>query len=121
MKKRPKIRSSVNNLYDMYSYPEKLIKHKSGFNLTQGIYDVVFDENIEFILNIITQHKKNSNFETWHFCREQYENKFSLTGRNKLGNKFLEIPNIVSDFYFDDFVIIKKETLLCLPIEEKLY
>lgn len=118
-KKKIKHRSSVNDLYDFYIVPEKLIKYKD-FYFTEGIYNIANDENCFLILDIICHQKKNFNTEIWNFSRDN-DNLFSLTGKSKQGFTFTEILNVESDFYFDDFTIIKKEKLLCLPSEENLY
>ena len=119
MRKNTKHRSSANDLYDFYTTPEKLIKYKK-FNFTLGINTIATDENCFLILDIICHQKKNFDIEIWKFSRDN-NNLFSLTGKSKQGFTFTEIKNVESDFYFDDFTIIKKEKLLCLPIEEKIY
>lgn len=120
MIKRTKLRSSANNLYDYYTTPEKLIKYNNGFHITQGIYDIANDENCFLILNIICRHKMNFEVEIWEFKRD-FQNLFTLSGKDINGDKFVEFQKIESDFYFDDLTITKKGKLLCLPIEESIY
>ena len=120
MRKKLKKRSFANDLYDFYTIPEKFIKYKNSFYLTQGVYDLVNDENCFVILNIICRHKTNFEFETWEFKRD-FQNLFTLSGKDINGDKFVEFQKIESDFYFDDLIIIKKGKLLSLPIEEKIY
>lgn len=120
MKNRTKQRTSANDLYDFYNTPEKLINYKNGFHLTKGIYDIANDENCFLILDMICRHKKNFEIEIWKFKRD-IQNQFILTGKNKSGYKFVEIPNLESDFYFDDLTILKKGKIICLPIEENIY
>ena len=115
-----KIRSSANELYDYYLYPEELIKYKFGFNISEGINEVGREENIFAILDIICRHKKNFETEAWEFTRDG-ENLFTLIGKDRFGTEFVKIPKIKSDFFFDDLNLIKKGKLLCLPIEENLY
>lgn len=119
-KKMAKIRSSANELYDFYKYPQKLIKYKYGFKITEGINEIGNDENIFSILDIICRHKKNFEVEIWEFKRDR-SNLFSLTGKDKFRTEFIQIPDLEFDFYFDDLVILKKGKLVCLPIEENLY
>ncbi|WP_442780867.1 DUF6876 family protein [Chryseobacterium sp. SL1] len=107
-------------MYDIYTVTEKLIKYKSTFNLTQGINDIVLYEDCFWFIDIICHHKINFDVELWELRREK-GNLFTITGKNKLQIKFVELHNIQSDFYFDDLTIVKKGKLLCLPIEESMY
>lgn len=120
MKKCSKIRSSANILYDFYKYPTDLIQYKNGFKITQGIQDILFEEDIESIIKMIIKHKINFKVEVWEFSRND-KNLFTLSAKNESGLIFVDIPNLESNFFFDDMHIIKKETFLCLPIEEKMY
>ncbi len=120
MKKLSKIRSSANNLYDFYKYPLDLIKYKNSFKITQGIQDILLEEDIEPIIKMIINHKRIFKVEVWKFSRSG-QNLFTLSAKNKSGLQFVDIPNLTSGFFFDDICIIKKSQLLCLPVEEELY
>lgn len=120
MKKLSKIRSSAHSLYDFYKYPIDLIQYKNGYKITQGIQDVIDDEDIEPVIKIIIKHKINYKVEVWEFSRTD-QNLFTLSAKNEAGLKFLEIANLESDFFFDDISIIKRQKLLCLPMEKELY
>lgn len=120
MTKRIKRRNSANELYDNYTFPQKLIHYHNGFHITEGIYDIVHNENFSQIIDIICQHKKNFETEIWKFSR-QNQNKFILMGSNTTNVQFIQLENIEADFYFDDLVLLKKNKLICLPIEENLY
>ena len=118
--KKTKIRTSANYLYDLYTTREKLINYKNGFCLTQGINDIIDDENCSFILDIICRQKQNFQIEIWEFSRYN-GNIFTLSGKSIQRLNFVEISNLESDFYFDDLIILKKGKLICLPIEENIY
>lgn len=120
MKKCSKIRSSANSLYDFYKYSTDLIQYNNGFKITQGIQDILFEEDIESIIKLIIKHKINYQVEIWEFSRNKH-NLFTLSAKDKSGLIFVDIANLESNFFFDDIIIIKKQNLLCLPIEEKLY
>lgn len=120
MKNRIKQRTSANDLYNVYTVPEKLIQYKDGFHLTEGIYDIADNENCFSVLDMICRHKRNFEVEIWEFKRHT-QNLFILTGKDQSGYKFVEIPKLESDFYFDDLTLLKKGKLLCLPIEENMY
>ncbi|WP_409515138.1 DUF6876 family protein [Chryseobacterium sp.] len=120
MTKRIKRRNSANELYDNYTFPQKLIQYRNGIHITEGIYDIVHNENFSQIIDIICRHKKNFEVEIWKFSR-QHENRFTLMASNTLNIPFLKLENIEVDFYFDDLILIKKNRLICLPIEENLY
>ena len=120
MKIRIKQRTSANDLYNVYTITEKLIQYKDGFYLTEGIYDLAYNENCFSVLDMICRHKRNFEVEIWEFKRD-IQNLFILTGKNKPGYEFVKISKLESDFYFDDFTLLKKGKLLCLPIEENMY
>lgn len=115
-----KNKSSANDLYDYFDIPEKLIKYKNGFNLTEGINEIGHYENCFWLIDIICHQKKYFDVELWKFTRDR-ENLFTLTGKNKLEYIFVELHNLESNFYFDNLTILKKGKLLCLPIEEDIY
>ena len=120
MRKLSKIRSSANSLYDFYKYPTDLIPYKNGFNITEGIHDMTCEENWFYFLDMICFHKKRFKKEIWQFSREN-DNVFTLTGNSERNVQFTEIPDLESDFFFDDFTLVKKEKLICLPVEEDIY
>lgn len=113
-------RTSANDLYDIYLEPEELHIYKNKFKLTEGINDIAYYENCYWVIDQICLHKKNFNLEIWELSRNQNE-IFTLMGKSQLGIVFVEIKNLQSDFYFDNLIILKKDKLLCLPLEENLY
>lgn len=120
MSKKLSKRTSANDLYDNYLEPEELHTYKNNFKLTDGIKEVAYYENCFWVIDLICHHKKNFSLEIWEFGRIDNE-IFTLTGKNETGDVFVEIKNLQSDFYFDDFIIIKRDKLLCLPIEVSIY
>ena len=115
-------RSSANDLYDVYSVPQKLHDYENGYKFTEGVYDIATYEDCFWLLDLILDHQINLNFENqiWHFKRTHQES-FTLTCKNKEGYKLAEIENLQTNFYFDDLTIIKKDKMFCLPIEESMY
>lgn len=120
MKKISKIRNSANSLYNFYKYPVDLIPYKNGFNITEGIHDMASEENWFYFLDIICFHEKRFKTETWQFSREN-DNLFILAGYSETEVQFTKIPNLEFDFFFDDLTIVKKEKLICLPVEKDIY
>lgn len=120
MSKKLNNRTSVNDLYDNYLEPEELHNYKRSFKLSEGINEIAYYENCYWVIDLICHHKNKFSLEIWEFCRIENE-IFTLKGKDKSGEVFVEIENLQSDFYFDDFVIVKKDKLLCLPIEQNIY
>lgn len=115
-------RTSANDLYDIYLVPQLFHKYKNGFKLTEGVYDIVNYESCTWLIDKILEQQYSFDFkiEIWVLSRVDND-EFTLTGKNKLGFEFIVLENLISDFYFDDLTIIKKDKIFCLPIEESLY
>lgn len=115
-------RNSANDLYNVYSSPQDLHEYKNEYLFTEGINDLANFEDCFWLLDMILdeQHNLNSETQIWTL-KSVLPHSFTLTCKSKDGQKLVEIKNLEADFYFDDLIIIKKDKLFCLPVEESIY
>ncbi|MFP7656661.1 DUF6876 family protein [Chryseobacterium proteolyticum] len=115
-------RNSANELYNVYSVAQDLHDYKEEYQFTEGINDMINFEDCLWLFDLILEEQPHSDSETqvWTLKRV-LPHSFTLTCKNKAGQKLAEIKNIEASFYFDDLIVIKKDKLFCLPVEENIY
>jgi hypothetical protein len=122
MKKRP-IKNSVNHLYDIYKYPETLHRYKNVINLTAGVYDMATEEDCYWLLDAILENQSTLSgtaVQVWELSRVKGDT-FNLTCFDENGENLYINEEPKFEFYFDHLQVIKKDDLICLPIEKSIY
>jgi hypothetical protein len=122
MKKRP-IKNSVNHLYDIYKYPETLHRYKNIINLTAGVYDMATEEDCYWLLDAILENQSTLSgtaVQIWELSRVKGDT-FNLTCSDENGENLYMSEEPKFEFYFDHLQVIKKDDLICLPIEKSIY
>lgn len=122
MKKRP-IKNSVNHLYDIYKYPETLHRYKNIINLTAGVYDMATEEDCYWLLDAILENQSTLSgtaVQVWELSRVKGDT-FKLTCSDENGENLYINEESKFEFYFDYLQVIKKDDLICLPIEKSIY
>nr|WP_315030394.1 DUF6876 family protein [uncultured Chryseobacterium sp.] len=122
--KHNKIKNSANDLYDIYTFPDSLYEYKEGHKITEGINNVAVYENCFWLLDLILNQQEHPGLDceiqNWELLKIQ-DGLFDLICSHENERIIHEIKGLQIGFYFDDFRIMKKGNLFCLPIEKELY
>lgn len=122
--KNHKIKNSANDLYDVYTSPDRLYEYKKGHKITEGINNVAVYENCFWLLDLILNQQEHPSLdcEVQNWELQRIENglfDLSCSRENKM--VIHEVKGLEIGFYFDDLRITKKGNLFCLPMEKELY
>ena len=112
---------SANEYYNHFTGTECYYSYLLGLLLTDGVKNIADEEQCYWFLDCIASYQivdkvKKQEFQVWKVERIK-DNKFELSATN--GNKLvlisIEIP--FSDFFFNEFTILKEGNVLLLPSE----
>ncbi|MET3034848.1 DUF6876 family protein [Chryseobacterium sp. NRRL B-14859] len=122
--KHNKVKNSANELYDIYTFPNKLHGYKNGYQITEGVNDIAVYENCFWLLDLILEQQLfpelDYDIQNWKLERIG-DDLFNLSCSYENGEIVEEIKGLEVDFYFDDLKIVKKGNIFCLPIEKEFY
>ncbi|ASE63478.1 hypothetical protein EGY07_19700 [Chryseobacterium indologenes] len=122
--KHNKIKNSANDLYDIYTFPDSLHEYKEGHKITEGINNVAVYENCFWLLDLILNQQVHPGLDcevqNWELQRIE-DGLFDLSCSYENDITIHKVKGLEVGFYFDDFRIMKKGNIFCLPIEKELY
>ncbi|AZA81604.1 hypothetical protein C1637_03260 [Chryseobacterium lactis] len=122
--KHYKIKNSANDLYDIYTFPDKLYEYKEGYKITEGINNIAEYENCFWLLDLIVNQQEHPELDcevqNWELQKIE-DGLFDLSCSHENEHVIHEVKGLQKGFYFDDFRIMKKGNIFCLPIEKELY
>ncbi|MCT2409980.1 hypothetical protein NZD88_20690 [Chryseobacterium antibioticum] len=122
MKNKKRIKNNANELYNICYQKEKLILIKEIFFITEGINEIIENENCMDIIQLILNQQDFifCDVQDWYIEREDNE-LFNIICKDSLKEVTLIMNNIIIDFYFDSLHIVIKNNTVCLPIEFDFY
>ncbi|REC48894.1 DUF6876 family protein [Chryseobacterium pennipullorum] len=122
--KHYKIKNSANDLYDIYTFADTLYEYKEGYKITEGINNVAVNENCFWLLDLIVNQQEQPGLDcevqNWELQRIE-DGLFDLICSRENEVTIHKVKGLDVRFYFDDFRMMKKGNILCLPIEKELY